>query len=624
MEPIIQNKKTLFGALIPEACVNGQWLSESSGFRLSATRKEEEGGTLLRLEFTNLSGETVRLDDLRFIQRGTHGDFLSTPGPRLRLYREGWTMASAAASVRFGEKDFEVDPDYKPFAVSMPSEYTSETPNRFSGEHVALLNDRGSGFTVLTGFVTSADQMTRIVVELGEEGVREYAIYADTDGIAVDPGETIRSEELLILSGTDAYTLLEHFADVWGRKMHARTWDHLPNGWCSWYYYFSDVTENDILENAAYLNAHRQEYPLEYLQLDDGYQSALGDWLVCNGKFPHGLETLAAEIKKAGLKPGIWLAPFLVEKRSRLFAEHPDWMVRDRNGEIAFPMKWRTGEAAILDGTHPEAQRFLTDLFRRLREMGWVYTKLDFLVFECGVPGAVYYDKKATRAQALRRGLEAIRKGFGDDQFILGCTVPFGPVVGIVNAERVGTDITPYWAPDRKVFKEAPTVPNVCRNLINRCYMNHRLFFSDPDTHIARIDNNKLTENEVILWTYAIWLTGGLLLLSDRFETLAPERTRYPKLLIQEQDQFQTRPLDLFDREYPAVWYGVHKKTGQKVVGLFNFENGERVLSIPLDAISRSTEFRIRDRFTGEDLGIATGHFEAAVPAHSCRIFHLN
>ena len=44
--------------------------------------------------------------------------------------------------------------------------------------------------------------------------------------------------------------------------------------------------------------------------------------------------------------------------------------------------------------------------------MGWVYTKLDFLVFECGVPGAVYYDKKATRRQALRRGLEAIRKGF--------------------------------------------------------------------------------------------------------------------------------------------------------------------------------------------------------------------
>ena len=296
MEQIIQNKKTLFGALVPEACVNGQWLSESASFRIVTARKEEHGGTILQLEFTNLSGKTIRLDDLRFIQRGTHGDFLSTPGPRLRLYREGWTMASAAASVRYGEKDFEVDPDYKPFAVSMPAEYTSETPNRFSGEHVAVLNDRESGFSMLTGFVTSANQMTRVVVELGEEGVKEYAIYADTDGIEVDPGETVRSEELLILSGTDAYALLEQFATVWGEKMHARTWDHLPNGWCSWYYYFSNVTEADILENAAYLNKHRDEYPLEYLQLDDGYQSALGDWLLCNEKFPHGLEFLASEI----------------------------------------------------------------------------------------------------------------------------------------------------------------------------------------------------------------------------------------------------------------------------------------------------------------------------------------
>ena len=267
MEQIIQNRKMLFGALVPEACVNGQWLSESASFRLVTTRKEEHGGTILQLEFTNLSGKTVRLDDLRFIQRGTHGDFLSTPGPRLRLYREGWTMASAAASVRYGEKDFEVDPGYKPFAVSMPSEYSSEKPNRFSGEHVAVLNDRESGFSMLTGFVTSANQMTRVVVELGGEGVKEYAIYADTDGIEVDHGETVRSEELLILSGTDAYALLEQFATVWGEKMHARTWDHLPNGWCSWYYYFSNVTEADILENAAYLNKHRDEYPLEYLQL---------------------------------------------------------------------------------------------------------------------------------------------------------------------------------------------------------------------------------------------------------------------------------------------------------------------------------------------------------------------
>ena len=87
--------------------------------------------------------------------------------------------------------------------------------------------------------------------------------------------------------------------------------------------------------------------------------------------------------KKNGFKPGIWLAPFLVEKRSKLFVAHPEWMVRNRDGEIAFPMKWRTGEAGILDGTHPEVQQFLTALFRRLGAMGWAYAKLDFFLFFC-------------------------------------------------------------------------------------------------------------------------------------------------------------------------------------------------------------------------------------------------
>lgn len=623
MARVIQNAKTLFGALLAEALIDNAWLAEAPGFRLRMTQKEEYGGTVLQLEFENTSEKALRLGGLRFVQRETRDDFLSTPGSRLRLYREGWTMASAAASVRYGEKDFEVDPAYKPFAVSMPSEYSSGIPNRFSGEHVAVLNDGESGFSVLTGFITSADQVTRIVVELCETGVKEYSIHSDTDHIVVDPGEKIRSEKLLILSGTDAYALLEQFAEIWGAEMHARTWDHLPNGWCSWYYYFDRVTENDILENAAWLKSRQGEYPLEYIQLDDGYQAALGDWLACNEKFPHGLEFLAKEIKKNGFKPGIWLAPFLVEKRSKLFAAHPEWMVRNRDGEIAFPMKWRTGEAAILDGTHPEVQQFLTALFRRLGAMGWAYAKLDFLVFECGVHDAIYHDKKATRLQALRRGLEAIRKGFGDDRFILGCTVPFGPAAGIVNAARVGPDITPYWAPDGEYFKEAPAVPNVCRNLVNHCYMNHRLFFNDPDTHIARTDNNRLTENEVILWTCAIWLTGGLLFLSDRFETLAPERAEYAKLLIREQDLFRTRPLDLFDREYPAVWYGVNRKTGQKVVGLFNFEDREQVLAIPLDEIAEGSPFRVRNLLTRKDEGNHINSFAANVPAHSCNLFEL-
>jgi alpha-galactosidase len=146
----------------------------------------------------------------------------------------------------------------------------------------------------------------------------------------------------------------------------------------------------------------------------------------------------------------------------------------------------------------------------------------------------------------LRRGLLAIRKAMGE-RFILGCTAPLGQAVGIMNGELIGVDITPYWQPERKFYKEAPTVPNVCRNIINRSYMNGRLWISDPDTHIARNDNNKLTESEVLLWTFAIYLTGGMILLSDRFSSLTPERMKLSQLLLAEPGIPDVRPLDFFE-----------------------------------------------------------------------------
>ena len=623
------NDVTLFSALNPEVKVNGKWLPieecAAAGVELADAERGCDGYFWKRLTLTNRSGGEFRLGGFRWRQTGAHADFLSIPGKRFRFYKGGWMMASVCGSVRYGETDFALDPGYKKFAVSAPDEYDGERPNRFSADNVIVLNDAATGTSLLAGFISSADLFGRFLVELDEEGIYNFSMINDADDRIVSPGESVNSEELVLLFGQDGYGLLEQFADLWGTRMKARRPSgKVPTGWCSWYYYFSNVTEADILENARYLAAHRDEYPLEYLQLDDGYQSALGDWLVCNEKFPHGLEYLAGEIRKAGFKPALWFGPFMVETKSELFHRHPDWMIQDSHGNPCLAFEWREkSPVAVLDGTNPAVQEHFRTLFAEVRRMGFEYVKLDFMMLASSVRNGVLYDRKATRAQALRRGLEAIREGFGDDGFILGCTIPLGPSVGLVDGERIATDITPYWKPERKYYAEAPTVPNVCRNIINRCYMNHRLWISDPDTHIARIDNNKLTENEVILWTYAIWLTGGLLLLSDRFETLAPERTKYPKLLIREQDQFKTRPLDLFDREYPAVWYGVHKKTGQKVVGLFNFENEKHSLAIPLDEISRDTAFRVRDLFSGEDKGSHTNRFEADVPAHSCRLFEL-
>lgn len=50
----------------------------------------------------------------------------------------------------------------------------------------------------------------------------------------------------------------------------------VPTGWCSWYYYYSRVTENDVLENLEWLRRHRTELPLDYFQIDDGLSARAG------------------------------------------------------------------------------------------------------------------------------------------------------------------------------------------------------------------------------------------------------------------------------------------------------------------------------------------------------------
>ena len=44
---------------------------------------------------------------------------------------------------------------------------------------------------------------------------------------------------------------------------------------------------------------------VEVVQIDDGYQRAVGDWLDTCDRFPRGLEALAREIRDAGFtRPG--------------------------------------------------------------------------------------------------------------------------------------------------------------------------------------------------------------------------------------------------------------------------------------------------------------------------------
>jgi alpha-galactosidase len=72
----------------------------------------------------------------------------------------------------------------------------------------------------------------------------------------------------------------------------------------------------------------------EVFVMDDGWflgrrgdTAGLGDWEADPERFPDGLRPLADHVRGLGMRFGIWVEPEMVNADSRLYREHPDWVL---------------------------------------------------------------------------------------------------------------------------------------------------------------------------------------------------------------------------------------------------------------------------------------------------------
>ncbi|ETK37005.1 alpha-galactosidase [Microbispora sp. ATCC PTA-5024] len=99
----------------------------------------------------------------------------------------------------------------------------------------------------------------------------------------------------------------------------------------SWFATGFDVRADRQLELARTAAA----IGVETFVVDDGWftgrdddRGGLGDWEPDPAKFPGGFAEFVAGVRALGLGFGLWIEPEGVSPRSRLFAEHPDWVYR--------------------------------------------------------------------------------------------------------------------------------------------------------------------------------------------------------------------------------------------------------------------------------------------------------
>ena len=345
-----------------------------------------------------------------------------------------------------------------------------------------------SGFTVLR-FDT---QGNRIILEkdcAGHHFAGDYTVF-----------------DLVILHGTEDEVFDEYFrllgvAPAKGKRL---------TGYTSWYNLYENISEESI---AADLKGFAGSKTLpDVFQIDDGYENAVGDWLVMNERFPHGMKAAADAIREAGMMPGIWLAPFAAEKKSILVKEHPDWLLRDENGE---PQMGGCNWSGFygLDIYNPEVRAYLKEVFDTVvRDWGYRLLKLDFLYAACLIPR-----RDKTRAQVMYDGMRFLRELAGD-ALILGCGVPLAPAFGMVDYCRIGCDMTLNWLGDRimrPLHREVPSTRNTLLNTVYRRHLDGRAWRNDPDVFLLRDDNMKLSEKQRETLASVNALFGGVLFTSD-------------------------------------------------------------------------------------------------------------
>lgn len=299
-------------------------------------------------------------------------------------------------------------------------------------------------------------------------------------------------------------------------------------GWCSWYNHYAMIDpatlRADLAGAAAFRDDHR--VPLDVFLIDDGFTPEMGDWLDFKPQFAEGLAPLLGEVAAAGFTPGLWIAPFMVGNRSRLYAAHPDWVVQDVAGgplvQYRFygEFRWhkRSEEYYILDITHPAAAAWIAQVFRTWRGWGAGYFKTDFMLFgsEHGPDTAVWHRPGQSRIAIWRQMAALIRAAIGEALW-LGCGCPLWAAVGYVDAVRIGRDIGVTWHGEY-------SAESLLRDLATRNHANGVLWQADPDCLLLRGQYHELNDAQADSLARYGAACGGVLMTSDSLAEVPPAR----------------------------------------------------------------------------------------------------
>ena len=516
---------------------------------ISEFTKEHGTWVQVKLSVCNVTTNTVNIDSVDFFSCGTSNLLKGVAEKDLRIHRES---------------NFQHDPRLGIYPEA-DSYYVS-----------ALLATGARERAWVFGYKPPQLWTSKFELSRSAGNVGRFRAFVEFNGkpFPLEPGEKIELDPLLLSAEFSLVNGLQSF----GSFYRVRTPVNKTSQWSgfnTWECFLGGINISktrglvDFFENSPAVKGR-----INALCLDDGWQITRGNWYPDAKKYPGGLEEFVSLCCKAGIVPGLWLAPVwgdeaTVKKLGLITTGKHD----------SLPVLY-------LDPTDPALRGYVYGRLRELRKQGVRYFKTDFM--DTGyLKDRGYANSKMPPERVLRDFCEGMREAMGPDSFWLGCGAVIAPMAGLVDGCRIFTDVSCKWS----------TVNWIIQVTGHRFWMHGNLWINDSDFLIVkgttqykpeiageprgfRSDTPEpgLTYEQAKTWATVLLVSGGLVTWSDNPAVVNDRGMELVRKVLEHGGGQGGVPLDLGVSSSPTKW--VRREADRVYIALVNVSDEKKEIVI--------------------------------------------
>ncbi|XHR92185.1 hypothetical protein ACFJIV_17605 [Mucilaginibacter sp. UC70_90] len=263
-----------------------------------------------------------------------------------------------------------------------------------------------------------------------------------------------------------------------------------------------------------------------------------------NDKFKD-MRALGDEIKKLGMRPGLWMRPLCAKHNEKTSLLAPKIPGRD------------DPKNPTLDPTIPENIARIKHNFDVYKQWGYEMVKHDFTTYDIAgrwgfdmknsftAPGWHFNDRTKTNAEIILHLYRSIREAAGDGIYVIGCNTMSHLSAGVFELCRIGDDTSGHeWARTRKMGV----------NTLAFRLPQHNAFYAADGDCVGLTKDIEWKRNKQ--WLQLLAECGAPLFISGQPEAMGEEQKKAVKTAFAQAAKVQPlgQPLDWMETMLPTKW----------------------------------------------------------------------